>query len=420
MSSTRRTATTVLALTLAAVSSACGSRDVEPERRTVSTHTDSAGVEIVLSEVPPAGAPAFAAVDPAPSLRLGSLDGAQEEQFGSIRALAPLADGGVAILDQQAAMVRLFDGDGAYLGALGSKGEGPGELMSPMNLARLPGDTFAVYDPRTRRVTRYSAEGGQPDVRTLSGGGSGAPTVVSFLADGRVVGSLRWTSLGGSPPEMDKEMVTQDSAVIAVYAANGELADTATVIANREIVLKVMMAGQAINVLLQPTAFARTGVFSAHPDGVWAGFGDRWEVRLHDPSTGALRRILRAPGLERPLTEEEMEEVHSTAMAGDSTPALRERRAVWWELSPRPAVRPTFDRILVDDQARIWLREWPGAAADLQRWWVFAEAGDLLGYVDAPTGVTLMAVAGNDVFGVLRDDFDVQYVVRHTLRVVEP
>jgi hypothetical protein len=152
---------------------------------------------------------------------------------------------------------------------------------------------------------------------------------------------------------------------------------------------------------------------------VWAGFGERWEIRLHDATDGTLRRILRAPGLERDLTDQEADAVHREAMAGDTTPAQRERRDVWWALSPRPRVRPTYDRILVDDQARLWLRAWPGADDGPRRWWVFQREGDLLGSVDVPAGVTLMAVSDDQAWGVLRDEFDVQYVVRHGVRYVD-
>ncbi|HKJ01281.1 MAG TPA: 6-bladed beta-propeller, partial [Longimicrobiales bacterium] len=409
-----------IVLVLSAVCAACGHGGSEPETRAVATRTDSAGVEIVVSEVPPDGAPAFAEVDPGPALRLGSLDGPEEEQFGSIADVAPLADGGVAILDRQAAQVRLFDAEGAYLGALGSRGEGPGEFMSPSDLARLAGDTFAVYDARARRVTRYPADGGDPDVRTLRGGGRSAPLVVDFLPDGRVVGATRWSNPDRSVPKEGEDLFSQDSAVIGVYSAQGDFADTAAVIPDREVLVKIMRAGQAINVLMAPTAFARRGVFAAHPEGVWAGFGDRWEIRLHDASTGAVRRILRAPGLERALTEDEMDAVHQTAMAQDTTPAQRERTATWWDLSPRPEIRPTYDRALVDAGARLWLREWPGADEAHQRWWVFGEGGDLLGHVDAPEGVTFLAVSGDDAWGVLRDDFDVQYVVRYGLSATPP
>jgi len=366
-----------VAVALCAATAACGPRDAEPDAILVSTHTDSAGVDIVFSEVPAAGAPAFALLDSVPSMRLGSVDGADEEQFGSIRDLAPMGDGGVAVLDQQAAQVRLFGPGGAYLGALGAKGEGPGELMNPGSLERLPGDTFAVYDWRTRRITRYGAAGGDPDVRTLKGGGTTLPNTAFFFPDGRLVGSIRLLSGdGASLPNEGEDRLALDSAVIVVYSALGDFVDSAAVIPNRESIQKWMRAGQGINVLISTTAFARSGVYAAHADGVWAGFGDRWELRLYDAVDGTLRRIVRAPGLERSLTESEIQAVYDAAAGGDTNPGQRERRAVWW---------------------------------------VFKPEGDLLGSVDAPAGVTLLAVFGSDAWGVLKDELDVQYVVKYPM-----
>lgn len=411
----------ILACALAATSTACAPREAEPDTRPVSTRTDSAGVEIVISEVPLAGAPVYAVMDSTPSLRLGSLDGSPEEQFGSIRGMAPLGDRGIAVLDQQAAQLRHFGPEGSYLGAFGSRGEGPGELMSPRMVARLHGDTLAVYDWRTRRVTRYPVEGGEADVRSLQGEGQSRPNVVSFFTDGRLAGSTRWfVGDGTDVPSENEDIMTVDSAVIALYSARGEIVDTVAVIPNRESIQKWMRAGGGITVLVENVAFARSGVFAAHPDGVWTGFGDRWELRLHGADDGSLRRIIRAPGLAQALTDEEVEAVHRAALAKDSTPAQRERRETWWKLSPRPEIRPTFDRILIDDRANLWLREWPGSDERPHRWWVFQREGDLLGYVDAPVGVTLMALSGDAAWGVVRDDLDVQYVVRYSTTVVDP
>jgi len=417
----RQRPTASLALTLSLTCAACGENDAASTGRALTTRTDSAGIEIVVSEFAPAGAPVYAIVDSAPSLRIGSLDGPEEEQFGSIRALAPLRDGGIAVLDQQAAQVRLFGPEGAYRGAVGSKGEGPGELTSPASLALLDGDTLAVYDWRARRVTRYTLNGGGAQVRTLQGGGRAMPTSGSFFPDGRMVGSERWfAGTGGGAANEGEDVFAVDSAVIAVYTAEGAFFDTTTVIPNRERIQKWMRVGGGINVIVSSAAFSRTGVFAAHSDGIWAGFGDRWELRLHDPTDGRLRRILRAPALERALTTGEVEAVLAQAMVEDSTPAQRERREIWWDLSPRPEVRPTFDRLLVDDGDRLWLREWPGPGEGPQRWWVFAGAGDVLGSVDAPAGATVLAVSGGAAWAIVRDDFDVPYVVRHKLRVLAP
>jgi len=54
------------------------------------------------------------------------------------------------VLDGQAAQIHLFDSDGEFRLSLGSRGEGPGELQSPITLGLLPSDTLVVYDPGPR------------------------------------------------------------------------------------------------------------------------------------------------------------------------------------------------------------------------------------------------------------------------------
>jgi len=68
---------------------------------------------------------------------------------------------------------------------------------------------------------------------------------------------------------------------------------------------------------------------------------------------------------------------------------------------------------VVDDQGHLWLRDWPGAHTDCELWWVFDRDGGLLGSAHAPRGLHLTAVRDGQAWGVVRDDLDVQYVVRY-------
>jgi hypothetical protein len=63
-------------------------------------------------------------------LRIGVLEGAEEEVFGSVGAVAVMADGATVIADIQVPVLRLFSPEGTYLGDAGREGEGPGEYKS--------------------------------------------------------------------------------------------------------------------------------------------------------------------------------------------------------------------------------------------------------------------------------------------------
>lgn len=407
---------TLVAVVVAVAMSAC-TGVADTARVPEAVRTDSAGVEIVLNPAAAAAVPVFATLDSVPALRLGSLDGRPEEEFGTIADVLPLADGGVAVLDGQAAEIRLFDSEGAYRLSLGSKGQGPGELQSPSVLAVLPGDTLAVYDARPMRITRFGPDGALGRITTLENT-RGRIVVASFLPDGRLVGQSRWLAPNGGPPPGQEPTFVRDTAVLTLFTADGALDNTVDVLPGREAIQTIEVSDRFVSVTKRSPAFGRTNVFTAHPDGIWSSANDRFELRLREAGSGRLIRIVLAPGLEQPVTDELARAIHDRALAEAETAGDRRRAEAWYALSPRPETQPAYDRIVVDDHARLWVRAWstPDVAT---RWWVFAGGGDLLGSVDVPSGTTITAVRCGWAWGVEHDDLDVSYVVRYALRGVD-
>ena len=405
----------LLAAAVVLAMSACARSD-EPTRVPEVTRTDSAGVEIVVNAVTTAAVPVFATVDSVPALRIGSLDGRREEQFGTINDVEPLKDGGAAILDGQAAEIRLFDSDGTYRMSLGSKGQGPGELESPSVLAALPGDTLAVYDTRPRRITRFGPDGALGRITSLEDT-RGQIAVASFLPDGRLLGQSRWLNPNGGVLPREEPTFVRDTVVLMLFSTDGSLQDTIDILPSREAIQSIQVGDGSVSVTKRTAAFGRTNVFAGHPDGIWSSSNDRFELRLRELGSGRLIRIVRAPGLEEPITEELARAIQDRAVAEAETPDERRWAEAWYALSPRPETKPAYDRVVVDDQARVWVRTW-SAPEPATRWWVFDGGGDLLGSVDVPRGMTLTAVRCGWAWGVEHDEFDVGYVVRYTLRGV--
>ena len=100
--------------------------------------------------------------DPAPlrrELRLGVLDGRDEQSFGRIVGIAVSRDGQLWIADAQASTIRRFDVNGRYLGSVGRNGEGPGEFRNLAGLQRTPGGRVAAWDSRLKRVSFFDDAG---------------------------------------------------------------------------------------------------------------------------------------------------------------------------------------------------------------------------------------------------------------------
>ena len=79
---------------------------------------------------------------------------------------------------------------------------------------------------------------------------------------------------------------------------------------------------------------------------------------------------------------------------------------------------PSFDRLLVDMEGRIWMRDYtPQGTVDLdQTWTVYQPDGHIRSRVAVPASITVMHAGRGYVTGVARDSLDVEYVVVHAIK----
>lgn len=94
-------------------------------------------------------------------LRIGSIYGAEETQFGDISALAVDDAGSVYVGDRANYEVRKFDRNGAFVMSLGGRGSGPGEFTSVSGVAVLEDGRVAVVDSEERRVSLFDPSTGE-------------------------------------------------------------------------------------------------------------------------------------------------------------------------------------------------------------------------------------------------------------------
>lgn len=383
----------------------------------VESRSDSAGVEMVLLSGNAESVPVFAIAGATAELRLGAPTAQPTEQFGAVRDVVPLSDGGIAVLDEQGAEVRLFGPDGQYRGTLGSKGDGPGEFRSPIALVSLPGDTIAVFDPVPRRITRFGPDGSLAGAFTL-GDSEDFFSDARFLPDGRLVGQSHWHAPdGGGPPSLDSRLI-RNTVVLTVFDSSGQVLDTLDVVASAEEVVSIRRSAGGLSVFKRPPVFARDNVFATQPNGVWSSDNDRFELRFRDLK-GRLVRIVRAPFLSRPATADMAEAIRDQAMTEVESAGERAQLDMWYELSPQPETVPAFDQFHVDRHGRLWVRAWSASGAG-SRWWVMRDDGTLLGSVELASGMTITSIGCRSVLGVEQDELGVDYVVRYPLSAISP
>jgi sugar lactone lactonase YvrE len=91
-------------------------------------------------------------------LSIGCESCAGPMQFASIYDVSVSPTGQVLVTDRDAPMLRLFDGSGKSLWAVGPKGKGPGEYIMPYRATLVDGGVV-VIDMTNSRITELDAQG---------------------------------------------------------------------------------------------------------------------------------------------------------------------------------------------------------------------------------------------------------------------
>ena len=349
-------------------------------------------------------------------LRIGSVDGEPEYQFGQVGGVAVGSDGRMFVLDTQGQHVKVFSVDGVYEQTLGGPGSGPGEIGPPAGASAIVmarGDTLFVPDLANQRVNLYAPDGTQLGSFRLSFQEQGLPVGWQTTQNGLVAGQMRPLITG------EEEATPQDA--ILLFQPDGTIADTIT----------TFVSGKSFSF--------SGGVPEWHiysPETAWAltddgqlikGVNDAYRLSEYDPS-GALTRVVTMPFELRPVTERDMNairELFEKLFQDQGVPATFMARLMGNVHFGETL--PAFARLQIGPDGSIWIQH-IRAASDLTdeqlsasniledigapNWDVLDRGGRFLGVVTMPDRFAPRVIVGDKIYGVWRDEFDVQYIVR--------
>lgn len=395
-----------VAVLLAPLVAGCGGGDEEAPP-VVGVGRDSAGVTIVESREPAWPAETGWRLTPAPELEIGVTDGAPEYQFQEIAAIVRLSGGRLAVADGGASEVRVYDAAGGLVRAAGRPGDGPGEYRRINAMGALPGDSLWVYDFGTRRFTVLGPA--LLVARTVALSAELANVgAVAALADGGFLVREYWSSRPADPLALG---LRRDAAALARLDRAGNVRDTVLLAPGREVVIS-SEGGRAV--MTTPVAARAASVAWRRAAGeIVVGDQAAFAIAVYGPD-GALRRILRRVGVDLQLSDDVVARAIEARLA-DLPAAQRPARRIELEALPRPATRPAYGDLLVDDGGRIWAAHW-APAGEPPAWTVFDADGRLLGDVPMPPGFTPRWIGGELVAGVQRDELGVQRVRVHRIQ----
>lgn len=375
--------------------------------------TDSAGVTIVENPAQPVWAPeqTWTLTE---TLRIGSAEDEPDYQFGLIAGIAVASDGRVIVADQQGQHLKVFGPDGTYERTIGKPGGGPGELgLGISGIVVGPHDTILVADMGNQRVNIYLPDGTFVSSFRIELQ-QGLPLRWDATRDGRMVSQVRPVQFPGMPAPTDS------SDVIVVRMSDGTAGDTLLKVPSGKT---FQLGGQRPEVEL----FATEPAWALYGNGVLYGVNDDYRFGVYGAG-GALARVV-----SKPFTPREISEADEQAMMAaferlwKQFGLTQEQVAAQRQIIKFADRYPAYLQMLEGVDGSIWVQHVQSPAdlpAEMQEsynpqldlgsrdWDVFDAEGRYLGVVTMPVRFQPVRFLGDAIYGIQRDELDVQYVVK--------
>jgi len=397
-------------LALAGWLAACGG-DAAPSWQ--GSMTDSAGVTVVQNPADGLWAPGHEWTV-TEALRIGTAEGDPDYQFGMLAGIAVASDGRIIAADLQGQHVKVFSPTGAYERTIGKPGSGPGELGLGISAVIVgQSDTLFVVDGGNQRVNIYLLDGtfvgsSRIDIQ------QGLPLRWEGAKDGRIVSQVRRVQFPGQPAPTDS------SDVIVVRGADGSISDTLLKVPSGKT---FQLGGPRPEVKL----FSSEPAWALYGSGVMYGINDAYRFGIYAPG-GALERVITKPFAPQPVSEGDQQAMMEAFERLWKQFGLNQQRVAQAKQTIKFADRyPAYLQLLEGVNGSIWvqgvqsasnlppeLKESYNPQLDLgsRSWDVFDADGRYLGVVNMPVRFQPVRFVGNDIYGIQRDDLDVQYVVK--------
>ena len=368
---------------------------------------------IVDNPAPDPERPAFV-LSREPVLTVGKLREDIDNELWQVRDAVLTPDGGMAVINPSYE-VRLFDSTGRSVRLIAGKGEGPGEVQSANGLARLRGDSLAVWDVRLRRLTTFDAAGRVARTTRVPPG-----RVICCLADGAML-ATEFHSVFPPPP------VRQRLGWLLV-GNDGGAAEPRHVLtldhSDPSIAVGSIRHGGAYTML---PPFARAALLATAGDDIIYGYNARYEFLVYSRD-GELRRVVRAGHVPQPVRAEHIARARKDFIPGPDWSPRRPREEVarlarefarTFDGLDHPATMPAWGRLLGDVDGTVWVRNYLPPGDTVPEYWArFDSTGRLLGTLHIPHGTRVVRFDRGHI--ILREQIDADGFVALRVHRIDP
>lgn len=364
---------------------------------------DSAGVTVVENTSPRWAEEAGWHLSDSPSLDIGVLEGAPEDQLYQVRGAVRLGDGRIAIANGGSHELRFYSPDGEHIESIGREGEGPGEFKSMGSLMSFGGDSLVIWDWNNRRASVFDTAGDfarsfrfEPPRDE-----SAWPYPIAPLADGTLLVDAGRVFMSGEV----QSGVSRDSTLYLLYDRDGVLIDSIGRFPGAERFIASSENFMSVTSL----AFGRTPAIVPSGQGFYYGSGDSYEIGYYGID-GSLRRLTRKAQPILAVTQADIDLYKEQQLESTTNEGWRQRYERMLADMPYHETMPAISGLEVDAAGNLWVNEYRRPGDEEPRWSVFDGEGRLLGEVRMPARFSVFEIGPDYVLGRWTDDFDVEHV----------
>jgi len=387
---------------------------------------DSAGVRIVENSAPSWPKDQGWTVEDSPLVDIGAKGGEAAYEFDQVRGPVRLSDGRLVVANASSNEIRVFDATGKHLHTSGRAGSGPGEYQSIGGILLGAGDSLLVSDIPVRRLTVLDGDGNVGRSFSLGGmGGQFVPingkidfaTPIGWFSDGSVVGMSMSFSIAQT-----RQGVYRDTMLVIRYGPDGAVKDTLGGFPGIEMEqVTLTIQGRTFPApIAVPLGRQTTSV--VHGDRFYVAQNNSWEIEVR--GLDGAHSLIRADVKPTPITPADADQNRKEQLeAMEGNPALRNLPDAFKtqfktriEGAKYPATLPFFTALLADGEGNLWAQEATPPAQKINRFAVVDSSGRFLGRVVMPAKFQPGYIGTDAVYGIWKDEDDVEHVRGYRLR----
>jgi hypothetical protein len=353
-----------------------------------------------------------------PQLRIGSIDG--PSALTRVTAAAVGQDGVLYVAQPMDAVVRMFDRQGRYIGALGRRGDGPGEFRIPLHLGWVQ-DSLWVFDIAAQRLTFWMKQStvGSINIQPPDPGADyNPPSLVAMLHDGSFL-------MGVVPRTTTSGRRTVDHGFVARMSRNGSPMQQITTLS---FSTSPSIDHQGSRIFLSNQPFDDASILRVSPDGRKIVRIDR---RTPTRSANAAFTVTAfdaggATLFSREFAYRPIRMTREAVEAALEIPDARFLERFPSRAAALEAIRgglitpenhpPITDAVVASDR-RIWLRR-EDTGRPTTTWIVIDPRGNIIAQTTLPRGLKVLYAGESELIGSETDEFGTPYLV--TYRVAPP